>query len=116
MMNQQMLPMPAELAPRIASRTTLVVVPVSLVGQWIQEAKRHITGATKLYAYHGGSRKRDPAFLSSQDIVVTTYEILGSDRGFHANRAKLKGNTECQDLDACPGRSNPPSLKPYSTA
>ena len=33
----------------------------------------------KIYAYHGGNRKRDVAFLAQQDIVVTTYSILGSD-------------------------------------
>ena len=91
-MNKVLRPMPVALKPRIQSGATLVVVPVTLVGQWIQEAKRHITADVSLYAYHGHSRKRDPAFLAKHDVVVTTYEILASDRGYHRQKAAKHGH------------------------
>mmetsp|Transcript_19594 Transcript_19594/g.26896 ORF Transcript_19594/g.26896 Transcript_19594/m.26896 type:complete len:127 (-) Transcript_19594:1306-1686(-) len=33
----------------------------------------------KIYEYHGSSRKRRAAALSQYDIVITTYDTLGSD-------------------------------------
>lgn len=66
----------------INSCGTLVVVAVSLVSQWISEAKKKLTGDQTIYAYHGGSRNRNPEFLSSNDIVVTTYAVLGSDKNY----------------------------------
>jgi SNF2 family DNA or RNA helicase len=61
------------------SHGTLVVCHVSLVGQWIEEAKRKLKNPGLVYSYHGGSRKRDPEILASKSIVVTTYATLSSD-------------------------------------
>lgn len=41
-----------------------------------QEAKRLCGSALSIYPYHGGHRKKDPAFLAEFDIVVTTYGIV----------------------------------------
>jgi SWI/SNF-related matrix-associated actin-dependent regulator of chromatin subfamily A3 len=40
-----------------------------------------------VYSYHGANRKRDPHMLAQNSIVVTTYETLGSDRTYHANKS-----------------------------
>jgi SWI/SNF-related matrix-associated actin-dependent regulator of chromatin subfamily A3 len=66
---------------KIRSRGTLVVCPVSLVGQWVSEAKSKLTeGSTfKIYEYHGGNRIRSSAKLAEYDLVVTTFETLSSD-------------------------------------
>ncbi|KAG2462290.1 HLTF factor, partial [Polypterus senegalus] len=32
-----------------------------------------------MYVYHGSERKRDPAFLSKQDVVLTTYNVITVD-------------------------------------
>ena len=57
-------------------RAMLVVCAVSLVGQWLEEAKSKLDGSLALYMYHGSSRKRDPAFLATNfDLVVTTYQV-----------------------------------------
>lgn len=56
---------------------------VSLVGQWIEEAKSKLKEPGVVYPYHGSSRKRDPATLSKNAIVVTTYETLKSDAVYH---------------------------------
>ena len=64
---------------KILSRGTLVICKVSLVGQWIAEAKSKLKDPGMVYSYHGSSRKRDPKVLAKKDIVVTTYETLMSD-------------------------------------
>lgn len=52
------------------SPTTLLPSPT------LQEAKRLCGGALTIYPYHGQGRKRDPAFLSNFDMVVTTYGVV----------------------------------------
>ncbi|CAM9167625.1 unnamed protein product, partial [Ectocarpus sp. 12 AP-2014] len=61
---------------KVVSKGTLVVCKVSLVGQWVEEAKRLCGGALSIYAYHGGYRKKDPALLAKFDMIVTTYGIV----------------------------------------
>lgn len=73
---------------QIISRGTLVVCPVSLVGQWVEEAKSRLTDPGMVYSYHGQNRKRDPLILAKNAIVVTTYETLKSDRNYHKKKAK----------------------------
>jgi hypothetical protein len=41
---------------KIVSRATLVVVAVSLVGQWCAEASSKLSGGLKMYPYHGQNR------------------------------------------------------------
>jgi hypothetical protein len=41
---------------KIVSRATLVVVAVSLVGQWCAEASNKLSGGLKMYPYHGQNR------------------------------------------------------------
>jgi SWI/SNF-related matrix-associated actin-dependent regulator of chromatin subfamily A3 len=60
---------------------------VSLVGQWIEEAKSKLTDPGLVYSYHGGGRKRDAKALAANSIVVTTYETLASDATYHAKRS-----------------------------
>eukprot|EP00903_Cladosiphon_okamuranus_P014611 g13549.t1 len=61
------------------SRGTLVVCKVSLVGQWVEEAKRLCGGQLSIYPYHGGNRKKCPEFLAKFDMVVTTYDVVRFD-------------------------------------
>jgi SNF2 family DNA or RNA helicase len=53
-----------------------------LLDQWVSEATGRTQGgkALSIYKYYGPQRERDPQKLASRaDIVVTTYQILGSD-------------------------------------
>jgi hypothetical protein len=59
---------------------------VSLVGQWIDEAKSKLKDPGLVYPYHGQSRKRDAAILAKNAIVVTTYQTLASDASYHAKK------------------------------
>eukprot|EP00588_Corethron_pennatum_P014502 CAMPEP_0194278084 /NCGR_PEP_ID=MMETSP0169-20130528/10224_1 /TAXON_ID=218684 /ORGANISM="Corethron pennatum, Strain L29A3" /LENGTH=1400 /DNA_ID=CAMNT_0039022199 /DNA_START=51 /DNA_END=4253 /DNA_ORIENTATION=+ len=61
------------------SRGTLVVCHVSLVGQWVAEAKSKLQNPGLVHSYYGQSRQKDPRLLSMNSIVVTTYQTLASD-------------------------------------
>jgi len=61
----------------ILSRGTLVICHVSLVGQWIEEARSKLKDPGLLYSYHGSGRKRDPFKLARNAIVVTTCKPYG---------------------------------------
>lgn len=65
---------------------TLVCAPVSLVNQWMEEAKHRLNQDLTVYMYHGGNRVRDPDKLKQFDIVVTTYGVISSDRSFSTRR------------------------------
>ncbi|CAJ1949444.1 unnamed protein product [Cylindrotheca closterium] len=71
----------------ILSRGTLVICPVSLVGQWIEEAKSKLSDPGLLYPYHGGNRIRDAGILAKNAIVVTTYQVLASDDTYHRKKS-----------------------------
>jgi len=67
-------------AMNVRTPGTLVVCPVSLVGQWSSEARDKLADkAVKIYEYHGSNRKRRAEELCQYDIVITTYETLGKD-------------------------------------
>ncbi|KAF6118997.1 helicase like transcription factor [Phyllostomus discolor] len=64
-------------------RTTLIICPLSVLSNWIDQFGQHIKSDVHLnfYVYYGPDRIRDPALLSKQDIVLTTYNILTHDYG-----------------------------------
>ena len=51
------LPHPSS-AGRVTSRATLVVCAVSLVGQWVDEARSKSSGSLKILQYHGQGREK----------------------------------------------------------
>ncbi|KAK2090484.1 hypothetical protein P7K49_031740 [Saguinus oedipus] len=64
-------------------RTTLIICPLSVLSNWIDQFGQHIKSDVHLnfYVYYGPDRIREPALLSKQDIVLTTYNILTHDYG-----------------------------------
>jgi SNF2 family DNA or RNA helicase len=60
---------------------TLLLCPMSLVGNWEREAARFTPGL-RVYAHHGGTRLRGEALrehLADVDLVVTTYATATRD-------------------------------------
>jgi hypothetical protein len=60
---------------------TLLVCPMSLVGNWQREAER-FTPALRVHVHHGAERTRGDAFtaaVAASDLVITTYAIAGCD-------------------------------------
>lgn len=62
-------------------RPTLLLCPMSLVGNWQREAAR-FAPSLRMYAHHGPGRLRGEALenqLADADIVVTTYQTAARD-------------------------------------
>ncbi|MFP5333787.1 MAG: SNF2-related protein, partial [Actinomycetes bacterium] len=60
---------------------TLLVCPMSVVGNWQREAARFAPGL-RVHVHHGAERPRGKAFdeaVAGSDIVVTTYALLARD-------------------------------------
>ncbi|KAG0317213.1 hypothetical protein BGZ99_006444 [Dissophora globulifera] len=66
--------------PRIKSHATLIICPLSTVQNWEEQFENHVRqDALQIYVYHGGQRVADPAFLAQFDVVITTYNLLGTE-------------------------------------
>ncbi len=56
----------------------LIVVPTSLVYNWKKEAEK-FAPSFNIYIHHGEARQTNAAFLSKQDLIITTYNTLRND-------------------------------------
>ncbi|NWW53215.1 HLTF factor, partial [Pedionomus torquatus] len=67
----------------VGPRATLIVCPLSVLSNWIDQFEQHIHQDfhVNVYVYYGSDRSKDPSVLSEQDIVLTTYNILATDYG-----------------------------------
>ncbi len=62
--------------------TTLVVAPVSVMSNWVQQIERHVKKGKnlKVLTYHGSNRKRmTHREFEEYDVVVTSYGTLGTE-------------------------------------
>ncbi|XP_029818212.1 helicase-like transcription factor [Manacus vitellinus] len=68
-------------------RATLIVCPLSVLSNWIEQFEQHIHRDfdVKIYVYYGSDRSKDPSVLSEQDIVLTTYNILATEYGIRGD-------------------------------
>jgi SNF2 domain-containing protein/SNF2 helicase protein/helicase-like protein len=72
----------ALLAKDTVSRPTLVVCPMSLVGNWQREAER-FTPDLRVHVHHGGDRLAGAELtgaLGAADLVITTYALAARDQ------------------------------------
>lgn len=61
-------------------KSTLLVCPLSTIGNWEEQIKQHVQpGSIKYYIYHGGNRCKDVKKLADYDLVITTYGSVGSE-------------------------------------
>jgi SNF2 family DNA or RNA helicase len=65
----------------VPCKSTLIVCPLSVLHQWVQEIQKKVDTKQNItvYCYHGNTRNRDPAFLASHDIVLTTFATLAGE-------------------------------------
>ncbi|KAM6305123.1 helicase-like transcription factor [Aegotheles albertisi] len=73
-------------------RATLIVCPLSVLSNWIDQFEQHIHRDfhVNIYVYYGSDRSKDPSVLSGQDIVLTTYNILATDYGIRGDSPLYK--------------------------
>ncbi|MDQ1289363.1 MAG: hypothetical protein QG622_2929 [Actinomycetota bacterium] len=60
---------------------TLLVCPMSLVGNWQREAARFVPGL-RVHVHHGGDRAKGEVFaaaVAASDLVITTYAVAARD-------------------------------------
>uniref|UniRef100_A0A3Q2PPV1 Helicase like transcription factor n=1 Tax=Fundulus heteroclitus TaxID=8078 RepID=A0A3Q2PPV1_FUNHE len=67
----------------LSARATLILCPLSVLSNWLDQFEQHVHADVKLsvYLYYGPERNRSKTFLSSQDVVITTYNVLSADFG-----------------------------------
>ncbi|XP_044482430.1 DNA repair protein RAD5A isoform X2 [Mangifera indica] len=59
---------------------TLIICPMTLLGQWKAEIETHAEpGSLSLYVHYGPGRQKDANILVESDVVITTYGILTSE-------------------------------------
>lgn len=78
------------------TKTTLLVVPLSAVSNWVTQIKDHLKPrSVTYYIFHGPSRITDFQVLSEFDIIITTYStILSEISGRGAKSGKLSPLTK----------------------
>lgn len=74
---------PADSAEHTGARATLIICPLSVLSNWLDQFEQHVRADVRLnvYLYYGSERNRDTSFLSTQDVVLTTYNVLSADHG-----------------------------------
>jgi len=65
----------------IKTKTTLIICPASLIGQWENEVKNKVkSGYLRVMVYHGAAaRKATAREMARQDIIITTYGVILSE-------------------------------------
>ncbi|GAB0177693.1 transcription termination factor 2 [Grus japonensis] len=86
----------------IASHSTLIVCPASLIHHWKKEIDKHVGyGKLRVYLYHGPNRDKHAEMLSEYDVVVTTYSLLSKE----VPTSKEEGEVPAEDYDVRSGSS-----------
>ncbi|KAL7753099.1 hypothetical protein RI367_001551 [Sorochytrium milnesiophthora] len=72
---------PVSLPPaQTYEKGTLVVAPLSVIGNWASQIDNHVKpGHLTYYIYHGASRVVDIAHLRQFDVVITSYQIVANE-------------------------------------
>jgi SWI/SNF-related matrix-associated actin-dependent regulator of chromatin subfamily A3 len=71
--------------------TTLIVAPVSVMSNWVQQIERHVKKERnmKVLTYHGSNRKRMTyREFGEYDVVVTSYATLGTEYSSNGRTAE----------------------------
>ncbi len=61
-----------------ATQPSLVVMPTSLVHNWVAEAAK-FTPQLRICIHTGSQRNQDPRFFPKYDVIITTYGLIRSD-------------------------------------
>ncbi|KAF8441249.1 SNF2 family N-terminal domain-containing protein [Terfezia claveryi] len=69
-----------EVDSRPNAKSTLIVVPMILLDQWVEQIQLHtVEGSLTVHIYHGSGRVFSTTLLRDYDVVLTTYETISSD-------------------------------------
>jgi SNF2 family DNA or RNA helicase len=77
---------------------TLIVTPLALIHQWVDEIKNKTEyGKLNVLKHHGPNRTKNPAVFKRYDVVVTTYQVVSSDSP--SDKKKKPNNKKSITLD-----------------
>ncbi|KAJ7770573.1 SNF2 superfamily protein [Mycena metata] len=62
-----------------ACKTTLIIAPLALLGQWNQEISTKTNAGWKVLIYHGSGKPKKKADLLKYDVVLTTYATMAGE-------------------------------------
>lgn len=72
-------------------RITLIVTPLALVHQWVDEIiTKTEKNKLRVLKHHGPNRTKNPAIFKHYDVVVTTYQVVASDMPSTGDKKKKK--------------------------
>ena len=95
-------PVEGERPPKRRVKTTLVVTPLSTIGNWEGQIKAHVKfGTLSVYVYHGPKRELSIERLAQYDVILTTYQIVGGEFSKHttsSGASASKGSCPFQKL------------------
>ncbi|GBB95467.1 hypothetical protein RclHR1_02540021 [Rhizophagus clarus] len=82
----------------LKSKGTLIICPLSTVANWEEQLVNHVQKeALKVYVYHGGSRTSDPSDLIDYDVVITTYNVSGTEFSKQSKSQKNQQSKNASD-------------------
>jgi SWI/SNF-related matrix-associated actin-dependent regulator of chromatin subfamily A3 len=61
------------------SDATLIICPLSVIGNWIAQIRTHTAKKLKVHVYHGDGRSISRQALRNMDVVISTYQTLSSE-------------------------------------
>ncbi|KAF4598505.1 hypothetical protein EYR38_006909 [Pleurotus pulmonarius] len=77
--------------PTNFSKSTLIVVPLSIMSNWEKQIKDHVVpGILTTAVYYGAGRSLSAKDLSGYDIVITTYQVLTGEHDMPAGDGPSK--------------------------
>lgn len=68
----------------VHAKTTLVICPASLIGQWSYEIFHHLKWRGlpgDFYQYHGPNREKNPTNLAARYVIITSYNLVQKEVG-----------------------------------
>lgn len=75
--------------PLLPVKTTLLISPLSTIGNWEEQIQAHVHPDTlNTYIYHGSKRETDLAKLGSYDMIITTYQVVANEFQRHTKDKK----------------------------
>lgn len=75
--------------PVMCAKTTLLICPLSTIGNWEEQVATHVQeDALNYYIYHGNKREQDIEKLVEYDMIITTYSVVANEFGKHAKDKK----------------------------
>ncbi|KAH8119200.1 SNF2 family N-terminal domain-containing protein [Phellopilus nigrolimitatus] len=76
------------------SRSTLIVVPLSVLSNWEGQIKEHChRDAIEFYVYYGSARSITPEQMKKYDIIITTYQVVTQEHADSGSVARSAMNS-----------------------